>query len=401
VDAAMIERMAGRLRAARADMVALYGLRGVQARAVYAICDVADMWRDSQCPQRRRAEREPGAFPFEMVRVSFDPLVASLNRRTLTDLIDSERPDLTAAPGLIGHVVAGNTPLLAWTTVIRALLVGSASLVKLPSGPSSVWYGYFADTLKEASPEIASLIDGAAWRGGDAALDGALYRSVDKIVAYGSDETLAAIVASAAPTAVLRYGHKVSIAVVTSDSDWAVAADGLATDILLYDQGGCLSPQTVFVEGGYEDAVRLGGMLADFLARSMFVDMLPLSPNRSARVYEARQMARFEERCALYEDDRARWTVIVRPESRFYASPTHAVVAVVPIDIEKLHEILKPYGNIFQGAAVSCGMGESYAQLCVQLAKIGVCYTCRPGMLQSPTISWRENGLDVLSSMLF
>ena len=46
---------------------------------------------------------------------------------------------MPAASRCIGHVIAGNTPLLAWTSLLRALLMRSASVVKLPSGDAAEW----------------------------------------------------------------------------------------------------------------------------------------------------------------------------------------------------------------------------------------------------------------------
>ena len=76
-------------------------------------------------------------FPFAMVQVSLDALLDSLTPEALWRLIDAEGVRDARGFPLIGHVIAGNTPLLAWVSVLRALLVRSASLVKLPSGQAA------------------------------------------------------------------------------------------------------------------------------------------------------------------------------------------------------------------------------------------------------------------------
>ena len=75
-------------------------------------------------------------------------------------------------------------------------------------------------------------------------------------MAQGSDETLRALrTLCPAGTPFVGYGHRVSFGVVCKGSTNAAA--GFAKDVLLYDQGGCLSPQTIFVEGGWQKAQRL------------------------------------------------------------------------------------------------------------------------------------------------
>ena len=67
----------------------------------------------------------------------------------------------------VGHVIAGNTPLLAWTSLLRALLMRSASLVKLPSGDAAEWGKLFHASLADVSPALASGIELRQWPGGD------------------------------------------------------------------------------------------------------------------------------------------------------------------------------------------------------------------------------------------
>ena len=361
-----------------------------QAHVIRVLTEFARCWRDQSFEPRRRAESIIDPFPFAMVEVSLNALLDSLTPERLWGLIDSE--DVRGACGqpLIGQVIAGNTPLLSWVAVIRALLVGSASLVKLPSGPASVWGLLFQESLREVSPELAECVLMARWPGGTTELDTALCGGVDLLMASGGDDTLRALRALCpAGTPFVGYGHRVSFGLATRGSAHAEAADGFARDVLLYDQGGCLSPHTIFVEGDRRQVEEFAALLAAALSRAVCRYPLPVRDGEAAgAVREARALAQMDDGVTLWADPTLRWTVIARPERAFAASPTFGVVSVQPLEsLSDLPEALAPVSAFLQGCAVA---GEALDYL------PGVSYLCAPGDLQSPPLSWRQDVRDVL-----
>jgi hypothetical protein len=73
---------------------------------------------------------------------------------------------------------------------------------------------------------------------------------VDEIHAYGRDATIAAVRRRAPRGTVVRgHGPGLGVAVVTSAGDLESAAEGLASDVVPFDQRGCLSPRIALVEG--------------------------------------------------------------------------------------------------------------------------------------------------------
>jgi acyl-CoA reductase-like NAD-dependent aldehyde dehydrogenase len=71
-----------------------------------------------------------------------------------------------------------------------------------------------------------------------------------EIHAYGSGETVAAIRARArAGVAVRAHGAGLGVALVTSGADLDQAADAVASDVVVFDQRGCMSPRVVLVVG--------------------------------------------------------------------------------------------------------------------------------------------------------
>lgn len=367
-----------------------------QSDVVGLVCEWAQRWQQADYRLRREAEALTEPFPFAMTRVSMDALIQSLTHDALWELIDAEGVRDASGCPLIGHVVAANTPLLAWVSVLRALLMRSASFVKLPSGPAAEWGRLFLRSLAEISPELAATVHMAQWPGGTTDLDTTLCRNVDLVVAYGDDNTIAALRALCPPpVGFLGYGHRVSFGLARREAANNEAVQGFARDVLLYDQGGCLSLHTVFVEGTWDEAVAFGARLAEALSQAaLLYPHSARSPRAAMRVREARLMARMAEGTRVWEDAKLRWTVVARPQSEFALSPTHGVVSVQPLpSVGKLPDAVAPVAGFLQGGAVAGG----YESLPPSLVLSRVCL---PGELQAPPFSWRQDGRNVLRSLL-
>ena len=385
-----IREAAGKLRERHADLAQM-----PQTEIIAALAELGRRWQDPNYSLRREAETWDEPFPFAMVQVSLDALLHSLTPNALQDLIAAE--NVSEAPGypVIGHVIAGNTPLLAWVSIIRALLVRSASLVKLPSSASARWAFLFYRSLREVAPKIAACVYLTQWPGGTPELDQALCTESDLVMAHGSDRTLAALrTLCPKETPFVGYGHRVSFGVLLPGADTQAAATGFAKDILLYDQGGCLSPQTIFVVGDGNKVRAFASTLAEALAEQSCVFPLPVrAAGAAGAVRDARAMAWMEEGVLLWEDPGQRWTVIARSRSEFAASPTFGVVSVQPLgSLPSLPEALSSVADRLQGCAVAGETDVAYLP--------GVSRLCRAGELQAPPLGWRQDGRDVLRVLL-
>lgn len=384
----VIAEDAARLRIAQAALPS-------QAEIVNALAALADRWRDPNYPLRQEAEALHDPFPFAMVWVSLEAILDSLRPAELWALIDVEGCRGTQGFPIVGHVIAANTPLLAWVSVVRALLVRSASLVKLPSGPAAEWGRLFLRSLQDVSPALAECAALHQWPGGTADLDAALCQNADIVMAHGGDETMHALRGLCPPgTPFIGYGHRVSLAVLPTGTATPEALIGLARDVLLYDQGGCLSPQTVFVEGDWAETQKIAEQFAAALRQTANHYPLPVrSPRAAPAVREARALVQMEPDCQLWAGEELRWTVIARPESAFTPSPTFGVVSVQPLaSLPDLPEAVVAVAPVLQGCAAA---GEGTADYLP-----GVSRLCPPGKLQAPPLGWRQDGRDVLRVLL-
>ena len=200
---------------------------------------------------------------------------------------------------------------------------------------------------------------------------------------------------------ILGYGHRVSVGFVLDDAWQTCLLRHMASQLmwLRLTQGGCLSPQTIFVEGDMSQADRFGRLLAEALAARV-APQIRRDAASAGRVHEARALAQFESSTVIYGDNALAATVIVREARGFVPSPGYGIVNVVPWRSAELARSLEPVSQQLQAASIA-GESENKKRLIVDNLRVyGISYNCKPGNMQKPPISWRENNLDVLASLL-
>src|SRR5690606_19756968 len=108
-----------------------------------------------------------------------------------------------------------------------ALAVGADVRVK-PSRRAAEFVRY----LHACDPGLFRLVDAIEPRSGD------------QVFAYGSDQTLTELSVSLPQGTTLHgHGHGMGVAILGPGAAVTEAAQGLAQDIVLFDQHGCLSPR--------------------------------------------------------------------------------------------------------------------------------------------------------------
>lgn len=296
------------------------------------------------------------------------------------------------APRTILHVVSGNTPHAALQSLVGGLLLGSRNLVKLPRTgltEAEAFISRLPDALRamvEASPELPE-----KW-----------LSSADAVIAYGSDETLAALRARTPPGKIfIGHGHKASLGIVWQDAEFA-SCNGAACDASLFDQQGCLSPQVFYVRetrtGFARDyAAKLAAAMEHF---NRTHPRGPLAFEEKAAIANLRAAYRFRAagdlRVALWEGGGDMdWTVIYEEDAWFTASPLNRVVFVKPLP-EDLPAAMGPAVN-HVGAA---GLFPCTEELAGHFAALRPSRFCPLGRMQDPPWTWHNGGLPRLASLV-
>jgi len=334
-----------------------------------------------------------------MVKDNLDALLKSIDEVAISAIIESEGvKDVDGYP-LVGHVIAANTPLLAWGSVLRALIMGSSSLVKISSQDNGLWINLFVDSLARAHPQLARCVHVLSWSGDDNDLNEALCSSVDALMVYGSDATIKAFeVLAEGKTALIGYGHRVSIGIADCTTP-EIEITGFARDIAVYDQAGCLSPQMIFFFGSSDQAEEFSIDLAkQLLSVCEGIGGLKRSVRAAQAIRTHIALARMSG-CQVIGDESMRWTVINARNASIYPPGGSGIVHVRRID--KLADILQwtqLYRGRFQGCAIAtmkllsnkCYLDYGFIET------LGFSRVCRPGELQTPPISWKQDNLPVL-----
>lgn len=181
---------------------------------------------DAACDARRAAVRDCALSEPMAARV-FQLATARYTREAVLCL---------ARDSLVGRRVS----------VVLAATVATAPLraIALP------WLAGAASVAVKPSRRQRALVEACvrAFGRAEIACVEAIPEDVDHVIAYGGDDSLA-MIANALPDGVSfeGRGHGFGVAYVRDACDEAARA--VARDVALYDQRGCLSPQTVFVRG--------------------------------------------------------------------------------------------------------------------------------------------------------
>jgi hypothetical protein len=190
--------------------------------------------------------------------------------REVLDAPSGRRHRIRAFPPRLIHVIAGNAPGVAAMTVMRGALTKGVHLIKLPSNDL---YSATAilRTLAAVAPghPVTRSFSAAYWRGGDAAVEGVLFRPqfFDKLVAWGGEGTIRSAREYVGPGfELVAFDPKTSISLIgreafESDAALADVAERAAGDATIMNQQACASSRVQFVEGTVEQVDRYCALL--------------------------------------------------------------------------------------------------------------------------------------------
>lgn len=306
----------------------------------------------------------------------------------------------------VAVLLASNLPALAVQPLLPALALRRPVLLKSPSS-EPLFAPLFLDALCRRQPRLREALAAVTWVGGSRELEAPVLAGAGRVLAYGAADTVADV-ETRAPGKVTAYGPRTSLAVVGRGVDPGTVAEGLARDVALFDQRGCLSVTAVYVAGDGDDsesrAERLARLLAAELGRcaALWPPGPVDDPAATAAVAAVQQVRAEAELRALArprvaDDSIAAGTVVVEPETALRPSPGLRTVRVHPLsDLSRLPELLTPWRDRLQGAALA---GEDAETLEPALTRLGISRTASPGRLQTPDALWHNGGVHPLVAL--
>lgn len=322
--------------------------------------ETGERLRDRKNPYIGRAKQLAAAVSPHSTRVMdncYDALPDMFDRRFLAFQVEREigaaldgwvkveRPagrrsaQVRAFPPRLIHISAGNGPGGAAFSIVRGALTKGVNLLKVPSNDLFTTQAIL-QTMALIDPEHPVLRSFSAvyWRGGDAAVEGKLFRPqyFDKLVAWGGESTVRNAIKYIGPGfELVSFDPKTSISMlgVEAFKNAATIADvahRVALDTMLMNQEGCSSTRVVYAEGAVEDIDRFCERLAAELAvdRDRGDAVFMRTPTEIRETVEGLS---FLDTVRVFGDYDGHGLVVRMEESLdFY--PTAKTVVVIPVD---------------------------------------------------------------------
>lgn len=306
------------------------------------------------------------------------------------------------APNVITHIWAGNVPGIPIWSLIAGLLVKAGNIGKVSSA-EPLFAGLFAQALAEIDGEMAKCFAIVWWRGGDEAKEKVIGEQADIVVGYGNNSSLESL-RRRLPirTRFIAYGHKVSFGVISRHSLQAdkvkrLAAD-LAYDVMRFDQNGCYSPQTFFIQAGGKTSPQ------DF-AEMLAGELLQLEnryPRRELSIEESSTLSQWKQAeeimglshddHVLYTDSQGKWAVSYGQKHTALNTPLNRSVNIASFDhIEEVIDRVAPLRDYLQTVGLACTPEELFDWASL-LAEAGVTRFSSVGAMTYPEAGWHHDG---------
>ncbi len=287
-------------------------------------------------------------------RVNLEPLVNESfrnNKNYLDTFIFSNnlKKMLMCQPkGIVTHWLSGNVAILGIISLIQGIITKNANIVKLPRENGMV----LPEILQKISSYSVTTPAGVTISGGEIIKsiltvycnkdDKSSQKSLSDIsnvrIAWGGKEAVESILSIPRryETDDVIFGPKYSFIVIgkncIKESELDEFTFKIALDASIFDQYGCNSPHTIFVERNSNiSQLQIAESLAKGMEKALKrIPKLPISPDESFSIASIRSEYALEGK--VFKSDGTDWTVISSEDSGFANPCFSRVLFVRPID---------------------------------------------------------------------
>lgn len=231
------------------------------------------------------AEHMIAAGPYDagIVQRSYQSLPHLFGRERMLSLVEGEIGDpalldgwvpfanrigetgtIRAFPARLVHVLAGNAPGVAALSIVRGAISKGVNLLKMPSNDLFTAPAILRTMAGiDAGHPIVRSFSAVYWRGGDASVEGQLFRPTyfDKLVAWGGEAAIRSAKDYIGPGfELVAFDPKTSISMIgrealASPELIAETAERGAADSTSYNQAACIAARFHFIEADDPAAV--------------------------------------------------------------------------------------------------------------------------------------------------
>lgn len=348
------------------------------------------------------------------LEAGLDVVVRGVRTDGARELLHTAPPAHPLPPALA--VLSSNVPGLALQCLLPALAARRPLLLKTPSAEPG-FTPWLLARLAAADSRLEGALAAATWPGGDRAVEDHLLPHFERVIAYGGDGAIRDLEGRAVADGLVDHGHRISLGLALASPGLDPAVDvesvarGLARDVALFDQRGCLSVHAVLVVGSTSEdlALQLASALRDRLAElAVELPPGPAEPGRLAATRSAREEAIMAGHRVLDlppSQTMRHGTVIVLPaivqpldeiDPARLESPGLRSVRIIPLSSRtQLWDVLEAWRGRLQGVALA----GTDPEIENGLRRLGVTRIASPGRLQEVDAAvWRNGGRDPLDA---
>jgi hypothetical protein len=378
-------------------------------RVIDALCAVSNQLIRGQAPLARALRHdlaESTQLHPAMVEWGLSSTLGSVQPAVLRRLAVLARnaPNALAAPHrLVAVVLAGNV----FSAAVRALflpLLAGANVIAKAAKHDDVLPRMIKRLLDDMDPAIGQRLAVVQFSRHDTAATAALLAHADAVSAYGDDSTLRHLAGQVpAGARFIPHGHGISAVYIGQEQLCSAAkardiADRVALDVAAYDQHGCLSPHTVFVEAGAATDARSFARLLAHESLPLLAELLPRGEQSSAQHAAGLQ-----------------WCAVAAARGELFASPEHAVsfehdLSARPspggrmISVhscagpDALRRKLEAFGPQLKSLGVA-GPHAERVRIATSLRTVSTARVCRVGEMQTPPFDAYADGRPPLEGL--
>lgn len=355
-------------------------------------------------------------FSKEMVKDSFDGTFRIITKDSLLKILQNEiqnpeyldgfrrkinSKDLTYAQGKspILHIVSGNILGPQITSLVYGLMTKSINIVK-EAQDTKLFTIAFAKALKEINPTLAKAIIILSWKGGIDPIESKIIKKSKSVIVYGSDKTIESISNRVNPkTKILDYGHKISFSIITKKAltykRIVDLAKRSARDIATYDQQGCLSTQSIFIENGGECSPECFVKELETQLELMTAELPPgkLTENEKVEIHKFREENRFNSDVFI-SNNNTNWSIAIKNDENISLVGSCLNRAIIINKVDSISTVLKEAGRYkdFLQTVGFAGKHEELMKIAKKLNHLGVDRICSLGKMPFPNLLWHHDG---------
>lgn len=310
--------------------------------------------------------------------------------------VDVARFSQNAGLRKIVILAAGNVPAIALAPAILLTSIGWPVVVK-QSKHEQLVLPYLCELFLEKYPDLPDLIQPLYFDQNSSDFH-ALLEQADHILAFGSDQTIADL-RQQHPAKVTGFGHKISFSYVDELNAEPAIFTGLARDVVLYNQQGCLSAQAIFVRGQIDEVAGWAETFAQNV-KDMAAELGASCLTTAARMRRNAQIEALILRDVRHFIGPRGTCVAVVPQFSLSEVSGDCFVQVIAVaDAQQALQQLQCAQKYWQAIAISAQSGVR-AGLQRLFEQAGFSYVCAPGELQAPPLDWPNGGVRLPDDVL-